>query len=69
MRTRIALCLVLGAAVAVTFYQVRGLFAQHAALIGLAVAALGYSLLRAIDNLRGAARNRAPRNENEGQDQ
>ena len=69
MKARIALCLLFGGATALIFYRVRGLFPQHAALVGLAVAAFAYSLLRAFDNLRGASGHGSPRNQQERQDQ
>lgn len=68
MKTRAALCLLLGVVVAWVFYRQRGFFPEHAALVGLAVAALGYSVLRVLDNLRRAARSRSPGNQGEGQD-
>ena len=57
---RAVVCFVVGAVAALFFYRVRGFFPEHAFLLGLAIAALTYSLLRAIDNLRGASRQGAP---------
>ena len=69
MKARIAFCLLLGGVAAGIFYWVRGFFPQHAALIGLAVAALVYSVLRAFENLRGASGRRSPGDQKECQDQ
>ena len=69
MKARIALCLLFGGVTALVFYRVRGLFPQHAVLVGLAVAALAYSLLRVVDNLRAACGHGSPRNQKKSQDQ
>ncbi|MCH7665919.1 MAG: hypothetical protein IH936_08335 [Acidobacteria bacterium] len=71
MRVPIALCLLLGGIAAVVFYRVQGFFPSHAVLVGLAVGALVYTLLRVFDNLRLASRTsrgRVPRNQQERQD-
>lgn len=69
MKTRIVLCMLVGGVAGVVFYKARGFFPQHAFLIGLAVSALAYSLLRAFDNLGGARGHRPPRNQKKPHDQ
>lgn len=69
MRTRIILCVVSGTIVALVFYLVRGLFPQHAVLLGLAVGALTYSLLRAVDNLRRGPGHGSPWHESDSGDE
>jgi len=68
MKTRIALCLLLGGLAAMILFWTRGLFPQHAALVGLAVAALAYSVLRVIDNARTASGHGTPRHQQERHD-
>lgn len=72
MKARVVVCLLLGGVAAVIFHRLRGFFPQHAALVGLAVAAFVYSLLRAFDNLRlasNASGDRVPRDQEKSQDQ
>lgn len=69
MKERIAICALVGAVAGFLLYELRGLFPVHAFLVGLAVTALTYSLLRAIDNLRGASRYGSPRDQEERRDE
>lgn len=69
MRTRVIVCFAVGAIAAVVFHRVRGLYPQHAFLLGLAICALTYSLLRAIDNLRRTPGQGAPWDQEETRDE
>ncbi len=69
MKARMVYCLLVGVGVAVALAWLRGHVWQHAMLVGLAVAALVYSILRATDNLRMAARQPAPWDEEEAGDE
>ncbi len=69
LKARVALCVLFGSVAVFFFYRVRGFFPEHAFLLGLAIAALTYSLLRAIDNLRGSARQGAPGNQEDSGDE
>ncbi|MFQ5525766.1 MAG: hypothetical protein ACE5GX_05840 [Thermoanaerobaculia bacterium] len=66
IRTRVAVCSLVGVIAALFFYRVRGFFPEHAFLLGLAIAALTYSLVRAIDNLRSGPGQIPPWDENQG---
>ncbi|MCP4200910.1 MAG: hypothetical protein GY769_03145 [bacterium] len=69
MKRRIAICVLVGALAGLFLYKLRGFFPVHAFLVGLAITALAYSLLRAIDNLRGASRYGSPRDQEERRDE
>lgn len=69
LKLRVALCASVGLAAGFVFYRVRGFFPEHAFLVGFAIAALTYALLRAIDNLRGAHRQSAPWGDQDGADE
>ena len=57
---RLVFCALVGAGVGFAVHTLRGFFPSHAFLIGLASAALAYSVFRAVDNLRRAAGQAAP---------
>jgi len=66
-------CALVGSAVGFGVYTVRGFFPAHAVLIGVASAALTYSIFRATDNLRGSigtdtARKTSPRHQEHTRD-
>ena len=69
LKARVALCAVVGLTAGFVFYSARGLFPEHAFLVGIAISALTYALLRAIDNLRGSAGHVAPGNQDDGGDE
>lgn len=69
MRRRVALCFLVGSLAGLGFYRFRGLYPEHAVLLGLAIAALTYSVLRAIDNLRGAPGQATPRHQDDSGDE
>lgn len=63
MRVRIALCLLVGSIAGLVFFRIGRVYPEHAFLVGLAIAALTYSLLRAIDNLRRVSGKGSPGNQ------
>lgn len=69
MKTRIVVCLLIGTAAGWLFHLFRDFRPEHALLLGLAIAALTYSTLRAIDNLRSGSRQVTPGHEQERDDQ
>ena len=69
MTRRIVLCVLVGLSVGLVFHQARGFLPAHAFLVGLASSALTYSLLRTIDNLRGASRDGSPGHQEEAGDE
>lgn len=66
MLARAAFCVLVGSGVGLALYALRGFFPAHAFLIGVASAGLAYSVFRAVDNLRSAAREATPRHQDQG---